>query len=145
MLHVASNNCLALSLLNSRCNGQTIHVNANGDAKITMISQTILALHIEQRIPTTPIPIPPPIPASYKRTVIMIQKWTVLGQYLFIRGGLNEDTHGCSGDQSAYTSKCAIPIVHQTNVSKDNYMYYSWSQQDSFLDWFGPEANQGKC
>jgi len=127
-----------------KCTGLTVQVDSNGNANIKVYYKNMVAIHIGQRIPTTPIPTPSPLPASFKRTVVMVHKPTALGQNVFIRGGLNQDTHGCQGDSSASASKCAIPVVHRTNVSVDDFQaYLSWSQSDQYLDWFGGEANQG--
>lgn len=128
-----------------RCTGIQVDVDSKGDAQITVRPNSVLAIHFGQRNPPIPFPKPDPLPSSYQRTVILVHKETSLGQDLFIRGGLDQDTHGCKGDSSASSSRCAIPIVHRTNVSKDDFgSYLSWSQSDQYLDWFGAEPDQGK-
>ncbi|KAK6051721.1 hypothetical protein COOONC_10775, partial [Cooperia oncophora] len=44
-------------------------------------------------------------------------------------------------EQSA--DKCAIPIVHDTEVTFIYGAYLSWSQGDKYLDFAGAEQNQG--
>jgi alpha-amylase len=127
-----------------KCTGLTIEVDTNGMANVMVYPNDMVAIHIGQRVPSTPLPTPAPLPASYKRTVIMVHKQTDIGQNIFVRGGLDEASHGCQGDSAASTSKCAVPLVHKTNVSLEDFRsYLSWAQSDRYLDWFGAETDQG--
>ncbi|CAG2234202.1 AMY [Mytilus edulis] len=81
-----------------------------------------------------------------KRTVIFFQEYTVSGQYLFIRGGI-DDNHraGCKNVPTASMSNCSIPISsHNVGSSVHYAAYNAWRQGDTLLDWQGPEPSQGK-
>jgi hypothetical protein len=78
-------------------------------------------------------------PSNWKPTAIMIYGETVVGQDMFIRGGIDWDYaktylgRNCSSDKW----QCAIPIKHKIQ-SNDKIR-----SGDTFLDWYGAEAAQG--
>ncbi|KAH3853812.1 alpha-amylase A-like [Dreissena polymorpha] len=78
---------------------------------------------------------------SMSRTVILMEKQTRAGEDLFIRGGLDVDTHpGCMSDASA----CSIPISDRPIGNGPHYgQYNAWRVGDHFLDWSGAEPGQG--
>ncbi|XP_071504329.1 alpha-amylase B-like [Diadema antillarum] len=76
-----------------------------------------------------------------ERTVIFIQKQTVNGEDLFLRGGIDDARRsGCT--TNAETSACAIPIYHLIEGSSNEKFSY-WSINDRYLDWYGAEDEQG--
>ncbi|XP_071127422.1 alpha-amylase-like [Mytilus edulis] len=80
-----------------------------------------------------------------RRTVIFFQKNTVSGQYVFIRGGIDErHRSGCSHMPVASMSNCSIPIQSHDLGSSGHYdAYNAWRKGDKYLDWHGQEPNQG--
>ncbi|XP_071127434.1 uncharacterized protein [Mytilus edulis] len=84
-------------------------------------------------------------PSDIRRTVIFFQKYAVSGQYLFIRGGIDErHSSGCRGMSVASMSNCSIPIQSINLGSSGQYdAYNAWRNGDKLLDWFGPEPGQG--
>ena len=79
--------------------------------------------------PTNPQPTDPPIPGEKKRTVIFLEKQTVSGQDVFIRGGLSPN-QGVGHTVRKLDSKW--------------WAYNDWAEGDTMLDWNGAEGGQGK-
>ena len=79
--------------------------------------------------PTNPQPTDPPIPGEKKRTVIFLEKQTVSGQDVFIRGGLSPN-QGVGHTVRKLDSKW--------------WAYNDWAEGDTMLDWNGGEPGQGK-
>ncbi|XP_055894216.1 uncharacterized protein LOC106071375 [Biomphalaria glabrata] len=85
---------------------------------------------------------------DWRRTVIFIQKQTSPGQDVFIRGGIHQSRF--SGAKACETpdyehNACVIPIRHRVlGIREPTPARDAWSQGDNYLDWFGPEPNQGK-
>ncbi|KAK3600013.1 hypothetical protein CHS0354_012680 [Potamilus streckersoni] len=84
-----------------------------------------------------------PTQTGWQRTVIFVEKRTVSGEDLFIRGGLDHSRiTGCTSD--ATSSHCAIPIRHKHLGTGDHYApLNAWNKNDNFLDWYGAESGQG--
>ncbi|KAK3879151.1 hypothetical protein Pcinc_016259 [Petrolisthes cinctipes] len=81
--------------------------------------------------------------SPYKRTVVFVHKKVYESQYVFVRGGVNEETHPECGPP-AETDTCSLPIYHQSLGTTPNYdKYDAWRVGDDFLDWFGAESGQG--
>ncbi|XP_005089737.2 alpha-amylase [Aplysia californica] len=93
--------------------------------------------------PGTLPPYHPPADGKFVRTIIMMQKQTVSGQDLFIRGGIDhKHRSGCTND--ATTSACAIPIKHLADGTSNHFAgVNAWKKGDNFLDWYGAESGQG--
>ncbi|CAL1526033.1 unnamed protein product [Lymnaea stagnalis] len=88
---------------------------------------------------------PTPSGPNWQRTVILVEKQTSPGQDLFLRGGL-ESSHTTGGCSSAdyQSNPCAIPIRHRgLNMTDETPGRDSWAKGDNYLDWFGPETDQG--
>ncbi|KHJ92421.1 hypothetical protein OESDEN_07692 [Oesophagostomum dentatum] len=80
-------------------------------------------------------------PMAYSRTLILLQRNTVVGQFVFIRGG-NIHEHVCSpGPHQQDIDPCAISIIHNTNTTCDEYQ--AWKNGDRYLDFEGDESGQG--
>ncbi|XP_067663291.1 alpha-amylase-like [Haliotis asinina] len=80
---------------------------------------------------------------GWKHTVLLIQRQTIPGQDLFIRGGIDHaHMTGCSSSVSG--NPCAIPIRHRDLGSGTHFAKYNtWSAGDNYLDWYGAEPGQG--
>merc|ERR1712172_379784 len=79
--------------------------------------------------PTDPPPTDPPAPGEKKRTVIFLEKQTVSGQDVFLRGGLSPDQG----------------VSHTVRKLEERWWAYNdWAEGDTMLDWNGGEAGQGQ-
>jgi hypothetical protein len=80
---------------------------------------------------------------GYRRTVVMIEGTTQLGQDMFIRGGIDHEyaKRALGRDCDTYRYQCAIPIRHRNwrNVTTKD-----WKEGDYSLDWHGKESSQGR-
>ncbi|KAK6757096.1 hypothetical protein RB195_015117 [Necator americanus] len=130
------------SLKNGKCTGRTIHVKKNGQAFLRIGGKQAVAFSLASRIGDPPVR---PDLEDYSKTVILIKKNTHGGQYVFIRGGTSHanDDECQPGLYQQRNDKCAIPIMHNTTVPFVYNEYLSWSQGDEFLDFEGPEEEQG--
>uniref|UniRef100_A0A914D483 Alpha-amylase C-terminal domain-containing protein n=1 Tax=Acrobeloides nanus TaxID=290746 RepID=A0A914D483_9BILA len=129
-------------LVNNQCTGTQIIVGSDGKASISVLPNSIVAIHIGARIGGPP-PDPTPPPSSWQTTVILLHRDTEPGQDIFIRGG-NDKNGACkAGPYMQSTDPCAIQIAHTTNVSFIFVEYLSWSQSDNYLDFEGAEQYQG--
>jgi hypothetical protein len=81
---------------------------------------------------------------DWKRTVIFIQKQTVVGQDLFIRGGIDHVYAASKGIVcNAANKACAIPIKHKWRVDGTNGGAIDPNfVNDTYLDWYGIEPGQ---
>ncbi|KAH9509920.1 Alpha-amylase A type-1/2 [Bulinus truncatus] len=92
-------------------------------------------------------PTTPPGP-DWHRTVILVEKQTNPGQDVFIRGGI--DRSRISGARTCETyhfenNPCVIPIKQRPlEIREPTPARDAWSVGDDYLDWYGPEPNQGK-
>ncbi|XP_012937880.2 alpha-amylase [Aplysia californica] len=80
---------------------------------------------------------------KYVRTIIMMEKQTMPGQDVFIRGGIDHAHRtGCTHDPT--TSACAIPIKHLADGTTNHYAgVNAWKKGDNYLDWESAEVGQG--
>ncbi|VDM70423.1 unnamed protein product [Strongylus vulgaris] len=144
-------------LENGNCTGKIINVGSNGIAHIVIDSKAAVAISLASKIgpplPPEPEPTQKPIdPKELTKTVIFLKRDTSLGENIFLRGG-NSHAHGggikrkvpacAEGPYQQPYDKCAIPMLHQTRVPYNYFEYKSWSQGDSYLDFEGPEIDQG--
>ncbi|XP_022105490.1 alpha-amylase 1-like [Acanthaster planci] len=130
------------------CSGPTIHVDGSGYAYFNVDTgdDPVAAIHTKAKVgdssgsPVNPIDhINPGNPTGSQRTVIFIKKHTIIGQDLFIRGGIDHTKRGgCTSN--ADTSACALPIHH--NIGGTNTKFNAWKSGDDFLDWYGAESDQ---
>uniref|UniRef100_A0A914YR32 Alpha-amylase n=1 Tax=Panagrolaimus superbus TaxID=310955 RepID=A0A914YR32_9BILA len=128
-------------LSGSSCTGKKITVGSDGRASFNVPGNSVVAFHVKSRIGGEPSP--PSIPSNWKSTVIMIRRPTKPGQDIFLRGG-DTQNGGCSGGPNQQSGdKCAIPIAHIANASFFYAEYLSWRQSDNYLDFEGPEYEQG--
>ncbi|VDM76515.1 unnamed protein product [Strongylus vulgaris] len=126
------------------CNSQSLGIATIEVSSIVAIS---LASKIGYVEPTTPAPTttPPPTPARYKKTVILLRHYMDMTRYPFIRGGTSHK-HGndCTPGPNQL-SQCAITIIHNTLVKGEyNISWYrAWSEGDEYLDFGEDEPGQG--
>lgn len=79
-----------------------------------------------------------------QRTVVFINKQTLVGQDLFIRGGIDQIIRPGCEIEDAETSPCAISISVNSLGSGDPYLSYNaYRLNDTKLDWYGAQVNQG--
>ncbi|XP_041458714.1 alpha-amylase-like [Lytechinus variegatus] len=83
----------------------------------------------------------PTSPAGWERTVIFVEKATQTGQLVALRGGIDGSQRSGCNNNNADTDECAIPITH--NIDGQGTEFGSWKEGDDFLDWHGPENDQG--
>jgi hypothetical protein len=78
---------------------------------------------------------------DFRRTVVFIQADTVVGQDMFLRGGLDEgQASTLLGRNCTSTNfECAIPIRH---LNHSNANTEPWKVNDNYLDWYGREPGQ---
>ncbi|XP_035665855.1 alpha-amylase-like [Branchiostoma floridae] len=142
-------------LSNGFCTGKTITVGWDGRAHIYIAvddEDPIIAIHVGSKVcrgngidqgvidPVDLVHPNPVSPTGTERTVVFINKQTLVGQDLFLRGGIgHEGRPGCTRD--AVSSQCAIPISHRIGGTNTNLN--SWKQGDNHLDWYGVECGQG--
>ncbi|KHJ90847.1 alpha amylase, catalytic domain protein [Oesophagostomum dentatum] len=138
-------------LRGGECTGKTVTV-INGSAEIDVAD--IVAISLASKIgsgpdmptlPPGPQPTVPPLPDTYKKTVIMLMKDTVVGQHVFLRGGTSH-AHGgkcLAGPHKQDQDPCAIPIIHNTTAPSPS-PYEAWSYKDNYLDFEGAEFWQGR-
>eukprot|EP00058_Branchiostoma_floridae_P009092 XP_002594580.1 hypothetical protein BRAFLDRAFT_77551 [Branchiostoma floridae] len=141
-------------LSNGFCTGKTITVGWDGRAHIYIAvddEDPIIAIHVGSKVcrgngidqgvidPVDLVHPNPVSPTGTERTVVFINKQTLVGQDLFLRGGIgHEGRPGCTRD--AVSSQCAIPISHRIGGTNTNLN--SWKQGDNHLDWYGVECGQ---
>ncbi|CAH1799689.1 unnamed protein product [Owenia fusiformis] len=145
------------------CSGSTVVVDSEGFVNVqigTTLVDPMLAIHtgamygtgssstdyeidFPSPLPSTPGPTRKPGEGDFQRTVIFLEGTTVMGQNLFIRGGIAHDKReGCTGEAS--TSACAITIKQNSLGGSAHYgPYRDWGRGDNFLDWYGVESTQG--
>jgi len=79
--------------------------------------------------------------STWRRTIVFIEGQTQTGQDMFIRGGIDHtfarNNLGLNCDIDKF--KCAMPIRH---LNFRNATTAPWKNNDSFLDWHGPELFQ---
>ncbi|KHJ99108.1 alpha amylase, catalytic domain protein [Oesophagostomum dentatum] len=138
-------------LKDGKCTGKTIIVNKHGSAEIDV--SDVVAISLASKVgsgpdtptlPPGPKPTTTPLPASFKKTVIMVTKDTTVGQYMFLRGGTSH-AHGgkcLPGPHQQEDDDCAIPIKHNTTAASFSE-YKAWSYNDNYLDFQGAEYYQG--
>ena len=73
----------------------------------------------------------------------MIHRPTKPGQDIFIRGGDTKNGQCSTGPNQQGSDKCSIPIAHTSNASFIFAEYLMWRQSDNYLDFEGPERQQG--
>jgi RHS repeat-associated protein len=109
------------------------------------IYQVILTVTDNQNATSTDtvqITVNNPGESNWQRTLVFIYGQTVVGQDMFIRGGIdwtyakNYLGKDCAVDKWL----CAIPIKYRNNL---NNTTKPWKAGDSMLDWYGKESNQG--
>jgi len=78
---------------------------------------------------------------NLKRTVILIEGETSVGQDMFIRGGIDHDYASSELSKNCTTTnyECSIPITHR---NLKNSTTAPWKNGDTFLDWYGSESGQ---
>jgi alpha-amylase len=115
------------------CTGETITVNANGTINANVSAWDAFAIHQGAKITGNEGPL--------ERTVIFIQAETLSGQDMFIRGGIDHDyANNILGRNCQTTNvECALPITHN---NLKNVTTTPWKNNESYLDWYGSEANQ---
>jgi len=83
--------------------------------------------------------------SGWHRTVVLIEKDSVVGQDLFIRGGISHEQwpdKDCTDD--ARISDCAIDIrIREVGRGGKFTQYNDYAKGDMKLDFYGPEYNQG--
>lgn len=132
----------SLSADGSSCTGESITVNADGTASLTVAAWDAIAIHHNAKASGS---------GSgggsggngedWQRTVIFIQAQTSSGQDMFIRGGLDHNYANSNLGRNCQTSnmECALPIRHN---NLRNSTTSPWKANDNFLDWYGIEASQ---
>jgi hypothetical protein len=77
--------------------------------------------------------------STIKRTVVMMYGQTVVGQDMFLRGGIDWGyaKTGLNMDCAQNQWLCAIPMTHNLFVNDPT------RANDKHLDWYGAETNQG--
>ncbi|VDO92916.1 unnamed protein product [Soboliphyme baturini] len=94
-----------------------------------------LAIHEKSRVTKSKSP-------NFQRTAILIHKKSVVGQNMFIRGGIDHNRiPGCR--DHVIDDPCSIPIKLTTNVTSEFTSYIEWSKGNNYLNWYGPENGQG--
>jgi YD repeat-containing protein len=79
---------------------------------------------------------------NWQRTVVFIYGQTVVGQDMFIRGGIDWTyaKNNLGKDCAADKWLCAIPIKYRNLHNKTTQ---PWKSGDTLLDWYGKEDGQG--
>ncbi|WP_395345479.1 alpha-amylase [Ningiella sp. W23] len=123
-----------LSADGSSCSGETVTVNASGDAVLNIAPWDAVAIHKNAKITG-------PITTDWKRTVIFIEAQTSAGQDMFVRGGIDHAYAASNLDKqcSVANRECSIPIRHQ---NLRNVTTAPWKLNDSELDWYGVQSGQ---
>ena len=84
-----------------------------------------------------------PTEDNWKRTIVLMQKETLRGQKMFIRGGINHDYGNANGRNCRENNfECAIPIKH---LNLYNNSTYPLKSGDDYLDWSGTENDQNSA
>ncbi|KAK2139807.1 hypothetical protein LSH36_1599g00011 [Paralvinella palmiformis] len=116
------------NLHNGSCTGRSISVSDDGRTFVYIShlwTDPMIAVHEFSRFEFQEIA----EPHRRLRTVILIYYRSVLGQDLFIRGGVNP-IQNCGS--------CVIPINHNPLGNSSHYdKYNTWRIGDSYLDWYG--------
>ncbi|CAL1534472.1 unnamed protein product [Lymnaea stagnalis] len=82
---------------------------------------------------------------DFKRTVIMMEKPTIYGENVFFRGGVDySNRENCSKEIPVDENRCNIGIRHTVHLSPVYEAANDWNYYDNYLDWTGPEPEQGK-
>ncbi|KAH9519305.1 hypothetical protein Btru_075219 [Bulinus truncatus] len=82
--------------------------------------------------------------ADFKRTAILLEKPTEIGQFVFIRGGIDYGRReGCTNALTVETNPCAIPIRHSVILNDKYAAANAWGVGDNYLDWLAVETGQG--
>jgi alpha-amylase len=123
-----------LSADGSSCSGETVTVNASGQAEVNIGPWDAVAIHKNAKISGV-------TSTQWQRTVVFIDAQTASGQDMFIRGGID---HGYAASAlnincTEQNRNCAIPIRHN---NLRNATTTPWKQNDSELDWYGTQAGQ---
>ncbi|MDB5105396.1 MAG: hypothetical protein JWP91_3085 [Fibrobacteres bacterium] len=82
-----------------------------------------------------------PTASTWKRTVVFIYGQTVVGQDMFVRGGLDHNYANANLGRNCQKTnyECAMPIRH---LNLRNATTAPLKANDSYLDWYGVEAGQ---
>lgn len=129
-------NVLTGAKVEGQCLGQSIKVDENGYAHVSIEAMQALAIHHQSKITA-----PPPDLEDWQRTLVFIKTQTQSGQDMFIRGGLDHTEALQRGvDCSANPMRCALPIKH---LNMRNVTTAPWKVGDTMLDW--SEAQNGQA
>ncbi|WP_299573902.1 alpha-amylase family protein [uncultured Shewanella sp.] len=117
------------------CSGETIVVDSSGKIAANVAPWDAFAIHQDSKV-TTVID-----EGDLQRTVIFIQAQTESGQDMFIRGGIDHDyaNNNLGKNCQVSNTECAIAISHN---NLNNATTAPWKTNESYLDWYGSEANQ---
>ena len=80
---------------------------------------------------------------KWQKTVVLIKGETIVGQDMFIRGGIDHNyaKEVLGKDCTADNYECAVPIKH---LNFKNSTTSGWKLKDSYLDWYGTEIGQNE-
>ncbi|QJR81546.1 alpha-amylase [Alteromonas pelagimontana] len=125
-----------LSSDGNSCSGSTVTVDQNGSVNVSIGAWEAVAIHHNARIGSQPS-----TDGDWQRTVVFVQAQTQSGQNMFVRGGIDHAYAAANLGRTCTQSNmsCAIPIRHN---NFKNTTTSPWKANDTFLDWYGVEANQ---
>lgn len=126
-----------LSVDGKSCTDESITVNNDGSINANITPWDAFAIHQGAKtLGNTPDPT-----EDWQRTVIFMQAQTLSGQDMFIRGGIDHNYANTQLGRNCQSNnfECAMPIRHN---NLRNTTTIPWKNNESYLDWYGSEANQ---